>query len=86
MPEPGDRGNSPDVLAVVPSDIGAAASATATTMRSPRPSTAFTRRSSSIDMDHGGLSKPSSSPRRMGGLVQPSQAAGTQRQHPSSRS
>jgi hypothetical protein len=46
----------------------------------PRPSTAFTGRSSSIDVDHGGPSKPSS------GLVQPSQAAGTHRQHPSSRS
>src|ERR1700722_17945179 len=35
-------------------------------MRSPRPSTAFTRRSSSIDVDHGGPSKPSSSPRSNG--------------------
>ena len=33
---------------------------------SPRPSTAFTRRSSSIDVDHGGPSKPSSSPRSNG--------------------
>ena len=58
-----------------------------TIMRSPRPSTAFTRRSSSIDVDHGGPSKPSRVRHaRMGGLVQPSQAAGTHRQHPSSRS
>src|SRR5579863_6531908 len=35
-------------------------------MRSPKPSTAFTRPSSSIDVDHGGPSKPSSSPRSNG--------------------
>lgn len=49
-------------------------------------STASTRPKSSIGVDHGDRSRQSSSPRWMGGLAQPSTAAGADRQHPASRS